>query len=128
MATLFEQFVVQKPDLLMDQLVVTPDIYEQLGKKYAGFADHTLVSAHQFTESWPTWEIHPKGDEMVVLLSGRATFELKSDSGTESVILDSPGMFVLVPKNTWHTAIIEQAASMLFITPGEGTLNEASPP
>lgn len=128
MPTIFEQFVVQKPDLLMDQLAVTPDFYEQLDKKYPGFVDHTLVSAHQFTESWPTWEIHPKGDELVILLSGRATFELRAGPEIESVILDSPGMFVLVPKNTWHTAIIDKAASMLFITPGEGTLNEANPP
>lgn len=128
MASIFDQFVVQKPNLLMEQLAVTPDFYEQLEKKYAGFADHTLVSAHQFTDKWPTWEIHPKGDEMVVLLSGSATFQLKSESGVESVLLDRPGMFVLVPKNTWHTALIEEAASMLFITPGEGTLNAASPP
>jgi hypothetical protein len=44
------------------------------------------------------------------------------------VVLETPGSFLLVPWNTWHTAIIEETASVLFITPGEDTQNEVLPP
>lgn len=128
MSDIFKQFVVLKPDQLMASLPVTDDLYERLDRDYGGFKSHVLVSAHHFSTTWPTWEVHPNGDEMVVLLSGHAEFRLRTSSGDESVHLDKPGSFVLVPKNTWHTAIISEPASMLFITPGEGTLNEVDPP
>lgn len=127
MPTLFDQFAVLKPDMLVDQRPVTADFYEQLDVSYESFANHVLISAHHFTEDWPTWEIHPKGDEVVVLTSGKATFLLKQDNGETAVTLDKPGSYVVVPKNTWHTARISENASMMFITPGEGTLNEETP-
>ena len=66
--------------------------------------------------------------QMVVLMSGRAEFKLRKEAGDESVVLETPGSFLLVPWNTWHTAIIEETASVLFITPGEDTQNEVLPP
>lgn len=128
MSDIFKQFVVLNPDQHMDSLPVTPDLYQILERDYQGFAGHVLVSAHHFTDTWPSWEVHPNGDEMVVLLSGSAEFRLRTASGDKSVHLDRPGAYVLVPKNTWHTAIISEPAAMLFITPGEGTLNAATPP
>jgi len=32
------------------------------------FCGEYLVSTHDFTGDWSTWEIHPKGDEVVCLL------------------------------------------------------------
>lgn len=127
MPRVFDHFVVLKPDLLLDQLQVSPDIYERLDEQYDQFRSHTLISAHQFTQDWPTWEKHPAGDEMVVLLSGRAEFIFRKASGDESVELKEAGSFVLVPRDTWHTARVSEPASMLFITPGEGTENETDP-
>ena len=37
-------------------------------------------------------------------------------------------MTVVVPKNTWHTALTDTDCAMLFITPGEGTINAEEPP
>lgn len=127
MSKIFDEFVVLTPDLGMDQLPVGEDFYEKLGADYDGFRGHTLVSAHQFTESWGVWEIHPRGDELVILLTGRAEFILKTKAGDESLELSEAGSMVVVPANTWHTAIINEPTSMLFVTPGEGTLNEESP-
>lgn len=127
MPKIFDKFVILKPDMGMDELQFGPDFYESLDRNYDGFKSHCLISAHEFTENWPTWEIHPKGDEMVVLMGGSAEFILKTNAETESVLLVEPGSFVVVPGNTWHTAIINDHASLLFITPGEGTLNESSP-
>lgn len=127
MPTVFDHFSVLKPDLLLDQLKVSSDIYQKLDERYNGFRSYTLISAHEFNEDWPTWEKHPAGDEMVVLLSGRAEFILRRHSGDETIELEETGSYVIVPQDTWHTARIGEATSMLFITPGEGTQNEISP-
>jgi len=98
-------------------------LYERLDSKYDSFAGHELISCHSFDSDWPSWGIHPRGDEIVILLSGRATFLLQTESGEESVELSEAGEYVIVPRNTWHTAKTPVASRMLFITPGEGTRN-----
>ena len=92
------------------------------------FKGCVLVSTHEFNGlDWPTWEIHPVGDEIVVLLSGAATFVLRGDDGEARVQLAVPGAYVVVPRNTWHTARVCGTTRMLFITPGEGTENRTDP-
>ncbi len=128
MPTVYDHFAVLKPDLLLDQLKVSPEIYQTLDTRYNGFGSHTLIAAHEFDSDWPTWEIHPAGDEMAILLSGDITFVLRQDTGDRLIKLEKPGAFLIVPRNTWHTARVGKSANVLFITPGEGTLNETSPP
>ena len=125
---ILETFAVLKPDLGVEPVDVTPGLYEALDTGFAGFAGHVLISAHEFTGDWPTWEKHPAGDEVVMLLSGQATLVLRTETGEVATRLDAPGTFLVVPRNTWHTARIPDHARMLFITPGEGTENRDSPP
>ena len=87
-----------------------------------------LISQHAFDEAWPTWEIHPKGDELVLLLSGDTDLVLSNPDGSETVIrVSGQGDYVVVPKGTWHTARPHAPTSLLFMTPGEGTLNALTP-
>jgi hypothetical protein len=58
---------------------------------------------------------------VVLLLSGAADMHLERDGETQVVHLARPGAFLLIPRGTWHTASVREAAVMLFITPGEGT-------
>lgn len=116
-------FAVVKPDLSVATVDVSPTLYEDLDAQFDQFKAHVLVSTYEFTEDWPTWERHPKGDEIVILLSGAATMVLQKESGQELVGLAVPGEYLVVPRNTWHTARVRGAARMLFITPGEGTEN-----
>jgi len=127
MPTLFDHFVVAKPNLTMAQLEVSPSIYAELETSFNGFKSHNLIAAHNFQESWDVWEKHPAGDELVVLLSGRAIFHLKMSTGRESVELAEAGAFTVVPKGIWHTAEIHEPTKLLFFTPGEGTLNSPTP-
>jgi mannose-6-phosphate isomerase-like protein (cupin superfamily) len=107
---------------------VTPTLYEDLGRRFDGFKGHHLVSEYRFNANWPTWEMHPAGDEIVCLLEGEAVFVLERRDGTEDIIeLNSAGSYVIVPKGTWHTARIADSARMLFITPGEGTEHREKP-
>ncbi len=60
-------------------------------------------------------------------MSGDADMILAAAEGEKKIRLNSPGSFVVVPKNTWHTAKIHAPTTMLFVTPGEGTENRESP-
>jgi hypothetical protein len=85
---------------------------------------HRLLSCLSFNADWSSWERHPAGEEFVCLLEGEVELHLEKEDGTrDTVVLDQPGAFVLVPTNTWHTAKVRRPAKMLFVTPGEGTQN-----
>ena len=115
-------FAVLGPDLGATPVAVTPTVYEELDRRFGGFKGHVLVSIFGFDGDWPTWERHPAGDEIVCLLSGRATFLFEGRS--ERAELSEPGSFVIVPKDAWHTAKTSVPTKMLFVTPGEGTENK----
>ena len=70
--------------------------------------------------SWDSWERHPAGEELVVLISGRIDLVQELD-GAEHVVELRPGQAVVNPPNVWHTARVHEPGLALFITPGEGT-------
>jgi len=106
---------------------VSPAFYEQLDAEFGDFAGHMLVAEHYFDAPWPTWEMHPKGDELVYLLDGDADFIFWVGSAEEPVRVAKPDSYVIVPKGSWHTAWPRQPTRMLFFTPGEGTFNAETP-
>ncbi|MEM9302221.1 MAG: hypothetical protein AAGE01_08935 [Pseudomonadota bacterium] len=126
--SLGDAFAILKPDLRVDTLDVTPEIYAQLDAEFAQFKDHVLISLYRFESDWPTWERHPAGNELVLLLSGSATLILFQDGERTEVVLDRPQQYVVVPVDCWHTAKVDEPTTMLFITPGEGSENVALPP
>lgn len=117
-------FAVLGPQGSAVPVVATPTLYEDLDRRFDDFKGHRLVSCHTFNSAWPTWEMHPAGDEVVCLLAGEASFVFDTEGREETVYLQEPGTYVIVPKGTWHTARVAKAAKMLFITPGEGTQNK----
>jgi quercetin dioxygenase-like cupin family protein len=107
--------------------VATPTFFEELDAEFDGFARHLLICRFDFDKPWSTWEIHPRGDEFVYLLSGDVEFVLWLDGRERTVRVDNPGRYVVVPRGTWHTARPRAPTSMLFVTPGEGTRNSETP-
>ena len=79
-----------------------------------------LVSVFESTADWTSWEMHPNGDEFVMLLSGRLTllFDADGERWSEEV---RPGEFVVIPKGVWHTANVREASKVLFVTTGDAT-------
>jgi oxalate decarboxylase/phosphoglucose isomerase-like protein (cupin superfamily) len=66
--------------------------------------------------------MHPHGDEIVCLISGRIDFILEAPDGQHRIHeLSQPGSFAFVPRGTWHTARTAVPTTLLFITAGEGT-------
>lgn len=110
----------------VDPVDVTPDLYPRLDADYDGFKGHVLVAEHAFEMDWGMWEIHPHGDEIVMLLEGEVEFRLRLPDGEQSVKLSQPSEYAIVPANTWHTAKTSKPSRVLFLTPGEGTQHRTS--
>ncbi|MDO6708166.1 cupin domain-containing protein [Photobacterium sp. 1_MG-2023] len=111
-----------RPDAGIEELAIDETFWPRLMAGQLGdFHNEYLVSLYEFSENWPSSEIHPLGDEVVILLEGAAVFQLELKEGMHAVELSQPGAYVFVPKGTWHTAKIQQHAKMLFITAGEDT-------
>ena len=107
---------------------VSPDFYERLDESFPSFLGHVLIQRFSFDEPWPSWEVHPEGDEFVYLLEGDTDFVLKLGDVEQTVRVNQVGSYVVVPKGAWHTARPHTSTTMLFVTPGEGTLNALAPP
>jgi oxalate decarboxylase/phosphoglucose isomerase-like protein (cupin superfamily) len=105
-----------------DAIPVSDSFWEALASGAHSQLDQgRLMSAFAFSEPWPTWERHPAGEELVMLLSGAATLLLEESGREHALQLSEPGAYVLVPQNVWHTARTTVPTTMLFLTPGAGT-------
>jgi len=126
---IMETFPVLTSDMEVHALPWTGgmEFFQSLAERFGSFENHVLVSCYRFDEAWPTWEYHPKGDEIVILLEGSATMALLKDEEETTVNLSESGDYVIVPRGAWHTATAADNARMLFITPGEGTENRVDP-
>ena len=82
--------------------------------------DGRLVTLGRQDAPWDSWERHPAGEEIVVLVSGRVDLIQEID-GEERVVALTPGTAVINPRNVWHTANVHEPGDALFITPGRGT-------
>ena len=80
----------------------------------------TLVTVHTGDSDWTTWEMHPEGAEILVLLEGRLTMVLDGPAGVEEHAM-AAGATLIVPAGTWHRALIAEPIRMLFLTYGAGT-------
>jgi mannose-6-phosphate isomerase-like protein (cupin superfamily) len=125
---LASNFVVLDDEFRAGIVELTPDIHARIDEEYRDFKGHLLISSYAFDKDWPTWEVHPAGDEFVILVSGDADLVLARESGDETIRMTEPGTFAIVPRNTWHTARIRKTSIMMFVTPGEGTANATERP
>lgn len=110
------------PEGMSAPLTVTPSFWQELASgAFSHLGPGRLVSTYEFEENWTSWERHPAGEEVVVLIAGAMELVLALEGGEEVVAMSKPGQLLIVPRGTWHTANVAQRATVLFITPGEGT-------
>jgi len=85
-------------------------------------ADGRLVSMFSFSESWDSWEVHPKGHELVLCTAGRLRLIQEHPGGQRDEVELSPGEYAVNAPGVWHTAdVLDGPATAVFITAGEGT-------
>lgn len=96
--------------------------YEAYVSRHAddGF-EGRLVAMHTFSDSWPMWEMHPNGTEVVICTSGTITLHQRRPDGARATVVIGPGECAINEPGTWHTADVDSEATALFITPGWGT-------
>jgi mannose-6-phosphate isomerase-like protein (cupin superfamily) len=103
----------------------SPEYLAGYQERFAADGDEgRLVCVMAQDATWDSWERHPGGEEVVVLLSGRVDL-VQELGGAERVVELRPGQAVINPTGVWHTARVHEPGMALFITPGRGT--EAKP-
>jgi len=79
-----------------------------------------LVATFACDADWPHWEMHPHGEEVLVLLAGTMTMVL-DDGGKEARVKLTAGRGCIVPRGVWHRAEVSEPGRLLGITYGRGT-------
>ena len=105
--------------------VFTPEFLDDYQRRFGDDGDEgRLVCLVPQDQTWDTWERHPAGEELVVLVSGRVDLIQELDDGPHTVAL-VPGRATVNPPNVWHTATVHEPGVALFVTPGRGTEHRA---
>jgi quercetin dioxygenase-like cupin family protein len=95
--------------------------YEAYGSRHEkDGVEGRLVSMHSFDKPWDSWEMHPKGGELVVCTAGTITLHQEIDGKVHTVTLRA-GEAVINPPGVWHTADVDAPCTALFVTAGLGT-------
>jgi len=79
-----------------------------------------LVTATAVDTDWDIWEMHPNGDELIVVTEGSVRLHLDDGTDSSQIAIAAPD-FVVMPAGTWHTADSLGRARLLIVTWGEGT-------
>jgi quercetin dioxygenase-like cupin family protein len=97
--------------------------YGDYSDRHAGDgAEGRLVGQHHFAESWDSWEMHPMGAEVVLILSGDVVLHQEFLDGETVKVRLVQGEYAINPPGVWHTMdLVSAQASALFITAGMGT-------
>jgi len=101
------------------RLEVGPDFWETIEERTD--LGERLVGVFRYDADWSSWEVHPEGDEVVVLLAGAVDLVLDLPGGERRVELRDRGATAIVPRGVWHTADVLASGEALHITRGEGT-------
>ena len=115
-----ETYVHLSANGLACQLPGGPAFWSLPEAQMAALGNDWLISEYEFISDWPTWEMHPNGDEFVYLLSGSIELLLEESEGMRSLSLVGP-CAVVVPRGVWHTAKVRAQSRMLHVTLGAGT-------
>ena len=82
--------------------------------------DGFTVGAPRMTQPAPhAGEMHPDGDELLFLVSGRISVLLE-EAGAERRVEVGPGQALVVPRGVWHRVVPEEPSQLVHITPGPG--------
>jgi mannose-6-phosphate isomerase-like protein (cupin superfamily) len=110
-----------------DRVVAVPDFGGDYDRYMAAHCkpDDTgrLSQLYKSETDWPMWECHPAGDEVVIVVSGRAEFIQRID-GVERRVVVGPGEAIINPPGVAHTANVLEPFLALYITPCPGTFHE----
>ena len=100
---------------LTDNLSVVPAESSSPFNRFPGF---TFTSVTMSKDAPHGGEMHPDGDEIVYVISGKieVTLELESD---QTVNVEA-GEGVIIPRGIWHKVHVVEPVELVTISPGPG--------
>jgi mannose-6-phosphate isomerase-like protein (cupin superfamily) len=103
------QTVAVKRDMSASTMPAHPDPAIPVDGYTFGVATMTENSPHD-------GEMHPDGDEVLYLISGKVRVMIETDPAEELEML--PGSGMIVPKGVWHRVDILEPSQIVYLTPG----------
>jgi hypothetical protein len=95
--------------------------YAAYEKRHGGDGvEGRLVSMYTFEEPWDSWEMHPRGSELVLCTAGEITL-VQEIGGRQVRTKLAVGDYAINEPGVWHTADVDRPATAVFITSGLGT-------
>lgn len=82
-----------------------------------------LVMAMDAAADWDVWEMHPEGDELILVVSGAVRIHVEHPDRSDvdaPVSVEAPHLF-LMPAGAWHTMDVVEPARVVTVTWGGGT-------
>lgn len=73
-----------------------------------------------------TWEMHPAGDEVLLLLAGELEVEYSDGSCDGNTALGA-GRGVVIPQGVWHRLLLREPGLLIVLSPSPGTKLSRSP-
>jgi mannose-6-phosphate isomerase-like protein (cupin superfamily) len=100
-------------------IAVDNNFWERVGED-AALQEGRLVTFFRLDRSNMHWEMHPAGDELLFLVSGKTAIVLDDGTARRKVSMKA-GEALIVPQGVWHTLEIAEPGDLLAITRGAGT-------
>ena len=72
------------------------------------------------------WEMHPAGDEVLLMLTGRLEVEYSDQSRHGASSLES-GHGIVMPRGIWHRLVLREPGVLLALSAPQGTRLSSSP-
>lgn len=101
------------------EIPVGPDFWAQIHHR-ADLHSGRLVTQSHFEQNWDAWEMHPEGEEVLIMTRGHGEVVMQGDQGLVPVVMYA-GTALVIPRKTWHTMDVMTPVDMIFITPGKNT-------
>jgi mannose-6-phosphate isomerase-like protein (cupin superfamily) len=113
-------YVSISEDGLAEPVAVTPEFWQELttGRRTVG---QWLLGAGESRQSAPTWDLHPHGECIIILLSGSIDVTMQLEDDERVVELRETGDACLVPRGVWHRQVLHELSRRIFLTEGAGT-------
>ena len=107
-------------DMKRSTIAVSRDLQMRAVKAKLGppaRADGLMIGIADMTRDPPhNGELHPDGDELVFVISGRVEVLAVDEPGNACIL--GPGQATIVGKGQWHRLHILEPTQLIFITPG----------
>jgi quercetin dioxygenase-like cupin family protein len=97
-----------------------PSFEAYIAKHCTMGAPGRLIMVESTPTNWGAWERHTEGDEIVIVLEGKATL-IQEVNGVQNRTTVGPGSTMINPAGVWHTADVEEPMKAIYITPCPGT-------